>query len=328
LDETKYDTGRVLKSHTLDIQPHISEEGVNKLVKTFFTCVSVSLLLLTLCCNRQVVGPANSTPSLPTEAAVAPLKNISQTKEVLVSSSQACPSDMVEVEGNYCPATDEKCLWWVSIDGERTDTPEWRKKHPDPRETMTDRCGEFRKPVHCLTTPIKKHFCIDRFEYPNREGERPRDWMSWNQADEIARDNGKRLCTQSEWITAASGNEYHPYPFGDGYHRDKSCNIDNHIHGVDVMNLTDPNEPGSEVVRNILVPSGSKPSCVSPWGVHDLSGNIDEWVVNESGRPYVSGLMGGHVFGVRNKSRAMTPGHYPKFYWYETGFRACKDITP
>lgn len=230
-----------------------------------------------------------------------------------VVEHKACPDGFIEINANYCPKTDELCLYWVTIDGERT-------------KINTDRCGEFRKPVHCLVAPVKKHFCISEYEYPNKKGEIPKDWVSYNEAKKIAETNGNRLCTNSEWTTAASGNEYLPYPFGDGFHRDKSCNIDQRVHGVDIMKVSDPKSAGAAILRSKLVPSGSMPNCVSSEGVKDLSGNEDEFVYNESKKPYVSGLMGGFFGGVRNRSRAVTTGHNEYFRWYESGLRECRDI--
>ncbi len=31
-------------------------------------------------------------------------------------------------------------------------------------------------------------------------------------------------------------------------------------------------------------PSGTRESCVSPYGVHDMTGGVDEWVLNETGK--------------------------------------------
>ena len=117
----------------------------------------------------------------------------------------------------------------------------------------------------------------------------------------------------------------HPYPYGDGFHRDKTmCNFDNPPN-IDVFKATNRNTPQAKQLHELLVASGSMNECQSDWGVHDMSGNIDEWVINETGSPYVSGLMGGHVFGVRNASRPMTDAHGPNFSWYETGGRCCED---
>jgi len=73
-----------------------------------------------------------------------------------------------------------------------------------------------------------------------------------------------------------------------------------------------------------FVPSGSM-ECVSDYGVHDLTGNADEWVAGPSSHP--SNLMGGHPFKVRNRcNNAVTDGHGETFAYYVTSFRCCKDL--
>jgi formylglycine-generating enzyme required for sulfatase activity len=66
---------------------------------------------------------------------------------------------------------------------------------------------------------------------------------------------------------------------------------------------------------------------VSPYGVHDMVGNVDEWVVNVSqfGHPYVSGLKGGYWGPVRTRCRPMTTAHDENFRYYQIGFRCCGD---
>lgn len=230
---------------------------------------------------------------------------------------RACPDDMVEIQGEYCPTVKQNCLKWR-----------------DNKEG--ERCEEWGRKVTCTSMPVNKHYCIDTYEYPNKKGEIPRDWMSWNDMKKACEAGGKRLCTRSEWTFAAEGPNKHPYPYGDGYHRDNTiCNFDKHvatvgITGDQVMTVADPQSEVAEKLRSLLVPSGSLAECVSEWGVHDMSGNIDEWVQNEGHvypdkAPYISGLMGGHVFGVRNASRPITDAHAPWFKWYETGGRCCED---
>ena len=237
------------------------------------------------------------------------------TSADVVAKNSFCSPDMVEINGDYCPTVKQHCMKWRNdVEGER--------------------CEVWDTRVDCVSaTIVHKKYCIDRFEYPNKVGELPQDWMSWDDVKKSCESIGKRICTRSEWTFAAEGPGRHPYPYGDGFHRDNTiCNFDNHvaaigITGDDVMKVSDPKSEVADKLRSLLVPSGERPECVSDWGVHDMSGNIDEWVVNESGKPYVSGLMGGHVFGVRNASRPMTDAHAPWFFWYETGGRCCKDAT-
>lgn len=240
-----------------------------------------------------------------------------------------CPEGMVFVEGDYCPAAVENCLYFVGIDGQRV--PETKK--------WPGRCGEYQYPTKCISKhKIHKAFCIDKFEYPNIEGHVPQSWMSWYDAKKTAESIGKRLCTRSEWTFSCEGPDMKPYPYGDGYHRDKTaCNFDQHIDNFNVFSCTPyrnseghmvapaTDAPCKKHLDNLLVSSGSMPRCYSPFGVFDQVGNIDEFVVNETGHPYKSGLVGGHVFGVRNACRPMTEAHNEGFFWYETGTRFCKD---
>ena len=237
----------------------------------------------------------------------------------------ACPADRVEVDGDYCPAVVESCLQWVCGDG--TPGCEPNKRWP------TGRCGVWQRPTRCLTPADKRphlHFCIDRYEWPNVEGGTPKSWMSWYDAKEELEAAGKRMCTDVEWTFAAEGPEMHPYPYGDGYRRDRTaCNFDKPIPQVNRFSILHPSDPGSEVLEALLVPSGEMDRCVSPFGVHDMAGNIDEWTVNVSGhgKPFVSYLKGGHSLGVRNASRPATEAHGPEFAWWETGTRACLDVA-
>lgn len=225
--------------------------------------------------------------------------------------SEACPGDMVEVEGDYCPFVEQKCAKWL-----------------DPKTKL--QCAEFEKTAsygRCFMKTERKHYCIDRYEWPNKVGEVPRAMASWNDAKASCESVGKRLCSDTEWTLACEGPERHPYPYGDGFTRESdSCNTDRPYVWPNPEKVYDPETSFSELARlDQREPSGSRPSCVSPYGVHDMTGNVDEWVLNVSqfGQPHASGLKGGYWGPVRTRCRPMTTGHEQGFRYYQTGFRCC-----
>jgi formylglycine-generating enzyme len=253
------------------------------------------------------VGPARPPP--PANPAVP-----SAVAEPL-EAGDSCPDGMVRVEGDYCPNLGHVCL-------KRLEGP-------------VERCAEYAAPAICDGPIQKKHFCIDRFEYPNLEGVRPVVMVSWMEARDACEAEGKRLCTGSEWTLACEGSERVPYPYG--YTRDSAaCNIDRPHPEVDGNALLEPRAVATEVARlDQRVPSGQMARCKSSYGVQDMTGNVDEWVTNEKHfgppssdggeRPFISALKGGYWGPVRNRCRATTTAHDEWFRYYEVGFRCCGD---
>ena len=73
---------------------------------------------------------------------------------------------MVEVDGDYCPAPEQICDEYIS--------------------EKRDRCERFREKAHCVGKPEAKHFCIDRYEYPNEAGHHPTVSVTWDEARDVA----------------------------------------------------------------------------------------------------------------------------------------------
>ncbi len=222
--------------------------------------------------------------------------------------TDACPAGMLRVEGAFCPEVRQRCEEMADDDRER--------------------CLRFRKPSRCTgrrTRPMD--FCIDRYEWPGREGALPQVLVSWSDAERLCRDAGRRLCTEDEWTLACEGPEMLPYPWG--YARDETaCNIDRHNVAYDRDRVTGDDRAAAEAEAARVSqarPSGAYPRCVSPYGVHDMVGNVDEWTVSRTGDPFRSALKGGYWGRIRARCRPATRRHDESFRYYQIGFRCCAD---
>lgn len=225
-----------------------------------------------------------------------------------VATPSRCAEGMVEVTGEYCPALEQRCVRWL-----------------DPEKTSPRRCAEFAPSGACQTRTVHKHFCIDRFEYPNKQSEKPAVMKTWYQARDACKAQGKRLCGDTEWTLACEGQQRLPYPYGLQRSAD-ACNIDKPHPAVDESALADPRRRDAEAARLWQgEESGTRAACVSPYGVFDMTGNVDEWVLNEKGVPFKSALKGGYWGPVRDRCRPTTTVHSEDFSFYQIGFRCCAD---
>jgi len=231
-----------------------------------------------------------------------------------------CPTGMILVEGDFCPNVDQRCLRWVND-----------YANPSQQEL---RCLEFA-PSRCLSTSrTHMRFCMDQYEAPNVSGANPVAMISWFDARRSCESQGRRLCNSNEWTFACEGEAILPYPYGDGLHRDSSaCRIDHVTVTYNPARLANPATSADEARRSYeAVPSGFMNRCVSWAGIHDMTGNVDEWVENANSSnmlraPFHSGLKGGWWGPVRTRCRPMTTVHSPSFVYYQIGYRCCANAT-
>src|SRR5215472_14697615 len=59
-----------------------------------------------------------------------------------------------------------------------------------------------------------RDFCMDRFEAPNRRGQKPLVMQSAKDGEAWCAARRKRLCTEDEWIGACEGEAQRRYPYG------------------------------------------------------------------------------------------------------------------
>ena len=203
----------------------------------------------------------------------------------------SCEENMVHIKGLYCDSLNQTCLKWID------------KK----------RCAIFSKESQCVGNEKELNFCID-IEEAHKEDGMPLTGMTWDQGSKLCKSWGKRLCTESEWVLSCEGNERLPYPYG--YERDSSiCNID---HKAFIKDKKLVNE--SSNIKEY-------PNCLSPFGVHNMVGNVDEAVISNGQTKYKSVFKGGFWGYLRNACRPRTTEHFEEYADTQTGFRCCSNIN-
>jgi sulfatase modifying factor 1 len=277
------------------------------------------LTLLAVPCLALVACGRTAPRNLGAKAGVEPV-GIAETTAILLSHStstaepkvplaptasdersDACPQGMTLVEGEYCPNVEQKCLHWLDPPGDRYEF---------------FRCAEYQKPTTCKGARVHKRFCIDSAERVEDGSDLPMHDKSWTDATNICKEEGARLCMTSEWQFACEGEEMRPYPYG--WARDSTaCNVDVMTGLGRVGKLVDHRTPAS-----------AHPSCVSPFGVHDMAGNVDEWAtVDGAPRGTREVMKGSWWLPGRHACRSFQGGHGAFYGGTETGVRCCKDAT-
>ena len=241
-------------------------------------------------------------------------------------TSAGCPTGMVRVKGAFRrelhgAATgeverlqDAACTDWISRDF--------------PARCRTFDREKIAADVAKLPTQ-QMDFCIDRFEYPNVFGENPIIVATFREAEAMCKKASKRLCTENEWTFACEGEEVRPYPYG--WTRDATaCVIDRPWRPFTegALQPRDGKKAREELDRLWQgEPSGSRGGCKSPFGVYDMTGNVDEWTRSVNATGYASILKGGYWGPVRARCRPATRAHNEDFVAYQQSFRCCAESS-
>lgn len=187
---------------------------------------------------------------------------------------------------------------------------------------------------------VSASVCIDRYPWPNIEGEKPQLGLSAIPEDEdvakgrvmdaesLCASVGKRLCTASEWTRACRGPGGSKYPWGEElpFYIPGSnmgiCNYDKWFRPYDEGKVF-RRDPKHMAYLDQSEPAGSRPECVSPSGAHDMIGNVEQWVRCDGKHGYC--LMGRYWADPKSCENKIT-AHAPKWHWYTTSGRCCLDI--
>jgi sulfatase modifying factor 1 len=254
--------------------------------------------------RRASVPKPPQAPGAPTGSGRQPSSPAADTglaRQVDPLTDALCSDGMVLVDGTTCAAKTHRC------------------KVSNP--ASPSRCPSY-EPAVCRPG-LELRFCIDRDEYPNQEGMLPAAMVTFEQALAACKEEDKRLCTETEWTLSCEGESGFAFPYGND--RDPSaCNVGRKVPAVRPEEVWEPRDVGSVIERvDARTPSGAMPRCVSPFGVRDLTGNVEEWVESDTASAART-LRGGEYTSdptCATVRKLVTPG----FRQFHTGFRCCKD---
>ena len=216
-----------------------------------------------------------------------------------------CPADMASVDDRFCVDKYEASLLEVLPGGEERPYP--------------------------FYMPVENH----KVRAVSQKGVYPQGYISGQQAASACKASGKRLCKPQEWRNACKGPEKTQYPYGNE-RKAGTCNDNGRspIGFYFAANIADGsafasnkimNDPQLNQLPGTLAETGSHEGCTNGYGVHDMVGNIHEWVDDPKGT-----FQGGYYLDVEKNGDGCgytTDAHEVWYHDYSTGFRCCADVA-
>lgn len=159
----------------------------------------------------------------------------------------------------------------------------------------------------------------------------PQAHISGSAAQSACLGSGRRLCSRKEFLIACKGPARWQYPYGP--QRKKGvCNEGLQVSAVltlfpdehgKVWDNVHMNDPRLNQRPGFLAKTGEFSGCVSGYGIHDLVGNLHEWIDDDAGT-FVGGYYG-DAEQLGHGCEYGTFGHSFGYHDYSTGFRCCSD---
>jgi formylglycine-generating enzyme len=164
----------------------------------------------------------------------------------------------------------------------------------------------------------------------SKRGLVPQAYISKVEAENACKASNKRLCKEQEWVKACQGRTPTRYPYGEE-HKEGYCNdsgkaplpIYYHDSEAAYASAEALNDARLNQVPGTVARTGRFRKCRNAYGIHDMVGNVHEWVDDPEGT-----FRGGYYLDtVKNGEgcKYRTSAHDASYHDYSTGFRCCKD---
>jgi len=145
--------------------------------------------------------------------------------------------------------------WWPKSG------PEHKRMLPDfYADTYEATNADYKEFVAATGRAMPDHWRANKGKIPAGKENHPITYINWFDADAYCKWRGKRLPTEAEWEKTARGTDGRVFPWGNEFEKNRA------------------NTP--QYGKEDTMPVGSFKGGSSPYGVHDLAGNVFEWTAD------------------------------------------------
>jgi len=229
--------------------------------------VVIGILLLASCANETPVAPTETSVEMPKDMALIP------AGEFTMGGDQETALSECEKYFSGCKRDE----WYLNESPVHEVT--LNAFYMDIYEVTNNKYQECVAAGSC-TPPTRNSSSTRSAYFGNPEfASYPVIWVSWDQAQTYCKWRGPRLPSEAEWEKAARGTEANLYPWGEAFESGEGNFCD--------VNCKEPwaNKNFDDGFAD-TAPVGSFEKGLSPYGLYDMGGNVDEWVADWYGADY------------------------------------------